>query len=304
MIDSFEFLSVEGRRFLVQGQAYVNSFVRSKLKWRQVTLKPSYCHCIFLSVPLTLFLFLSSVSTRLYSFHIQSHGSLDKHYLCIPLFFPPHPPQTECLLSASVYRALLRLGSADVRLRPRASVLKSSKCFHVNSEFQHYPQSQLARQWLRKGCTAKGRGPELKPEVSCDLSSHCVMANSPQPWCFHLQYPKGGRTVGRRASFCCPMWDLNFWISVGSLIGNMKMWSMTEKHKLNPNWIFFGYWMMKCGQWCRKHSKYIQVFWPRLCWPRLGTGCFIFLMLKKHWKYIQIVGGINHVGEQKYDHQA
>ena len=242
MIDSSEFLSVEGRGFSVQGQAYVNSFVRSKLKWRQVTLKPSYCHCIFLSVPLTLSLFLSSGSTRLYSFHIQSHGSIDKHYLCIPLFFfcPPHPPQTECLLSALVYCALLRLGSADVRLRPRASVLKSSKCFHVNSEFQHYPQSQLARQWLRKGCTAKGRGPELKPEVSCDLSSHCVMANSPQPWCFHLQYPKGGWTVGRRASFCCPMWDLNFWISAGPLIGNMKMWSMTEKHKLNPNWIFFG----------------------------------------------------------------
>lgn len=32
MIDSLEFLSVEGRGFLVQGQAYVNSFVRSKLK--------------------------------------------------------------------------------------------------------------------------------------------------------------------------------------------------------------------------------------------------------------------------------
>lgn len=32
MIDSSEFLSVEGRGFSVQGQAYVNSFVRSKLK--------------------------------------------------------------------------------------------------------------------------------------------------------------------------------------------------------------------------------------------------------------------------------
>ncbi len=115
---------------------------------------------------------------------LVSHPISRAHRQMLPLhltFFSPILPGLECLLSASVYRVLLRLGRADVRLRPGASVLKSSKCFHVNSEFQHYPQSQLAGQWLRKGCTAKGRGPELKPDVSCDLSSHCVVANSPQP---------------------------------------------------------------------------------------------------------------------------
>lgn len=89
-------------------------------------------------------LFPSSVSKRLYSSHIQSHGTLDKCYLYIP---PSSVDWSVCFLSWFTV-CQLRLGRVDVRLCPRASVLKPSKCFHVNSEFQHYPQSQLARQWL------------------------------------------------------------------------------------------------------------------------------------------------------------
>lgn len=49
-------------------------------------VKASYHHYIFLSVSLCLF--LSFVSIRLCSFHIQSHGSPDKCYLYFPLFSP------------------------------------------------------------------------------------------------------------------------------------------------------------------------------------------------------------------------
>lgn len=116
-------------------------------------------------------LFLSFVSMQLYSFHIQSHGSLNKCYLYILLL--SRPPWTGCLLFFfflfPVYSLLLRLGRADIRLCLGANVFKSSKCFNVNSEFQYYSQSQLVGQWLRKGCTAKGWEPELKPKVRCDL---------------------------------------------------------------------------------------------------------------------------------------
>ncbi len=179
--------------------------------WRAFLLTYQATVTVFFCLCPSLFLSISILCKHMDV--LVSHPISRAHRQMLPLhltFFSPILPGLECLLSASVYRVLLRLGRADVRLRPGASVLKSSKCFHVNSEFQHYPQSQLAGQWLRKGCTAKGRGPELKPDVSCDLSSHCVVANSPQPWCFHLQYPWGHRTAGYRASSYCPMWDLNF----------------------------------------------------------------------------------------------
>ena len=164
MIDSSEFLSVEGRGFSVQGQAYVNSFVRSKLKWRQVTLKPSYCHCIFLSVPLTLSLFLSSGSTRLYSFHIQSHGSIDKHYLCIPLFFFCPPPSSTDRVFAFCLGLLCAATAGQRRCKtaPEGECTQVFKVFPCKFRVPALSTEPISETVVKEGLHCQGPGARVK----------------------------------------------------------------------------------------------------------------------------------------------
>lgn len=116
---------------------------------------------------ITLHLFLSGSFTHFISILCEHGAVLVSHPVSwvprqmLPLHYTriPNPPSDQCLLFLPlVYGVPLRLGKADVRLCPWASVFKSSKCFHVNSGVPQLPTEPISQTVVKEGLHCQGPG--------------------------------------------------------------------------------------------------------------------------------------------------
>lgn len=181
--------------------------------------KPRCRHYIFLSVSLTLALYISVlVSIRLSSFHIQSHGSLENCYLYIPLFFPSSPDWVFAFCLG--LRCAAKAGQSGCKTAPGGECTQVFKVFPCKFTVPALSTEPISGTVVKEGLHRQGPGARVKTRSVLWSLVPMRYGQQPSTLMFSSPIPLNRWNRGTQSILLLPNVGSELCLSVVSFIGN------------------------------------------------------------------------------------
>lgn len=195
--------------------------------------------------------------------------------------FFPQPPWTGVFAFCLGLPCAAKAGQSGCKTAPGSECTQVFKVFPCKFRVPALSTEPISGTVVKEGLHCQGPGARVKTRSVLWSLVPLRYGQQPSTLMFSSPIPLRGQDRGTQSILLLSNVGFELCISVASFIGNTEMscimsniytWTTEQRTcKLNPNWIFVGYWMMKCRHCYRKYSKRTHAFWPRLCWHDVAS---------------------------------